>query len=145
MFNVFPDALLITRLEDGLILDINLGFSEISGYSKEELVGKKAEEEVTYLSYHDELTGLYNRRFYEEELVKLNKEENLPFGIIMGDVNGLKGINDLFGHAMGDLLLKKTGEILKKSCEHEEIIEEIFKVVEDRMYKNKQEKQVFEM
>ena len=83
---------------------------------------KKAEEENIYNSFHDQLTGLYNRRFYEEELKRLDIARNLPISLIMGDVNGLKLINDSLGHVMGDNLLKKVAEVLKKGCRADEII-----------------------
>ena len=83
---------------------------------------KKREEEIIYLSYHDQLTGLYNRRFYEEELLRLDKERNLPLTIVMGDVNGLKLINDSFGHQKGDELLKKVADIIKKGCRADDIV-----------------------
>lgn len=86
---------------------------------------KKAEEEVIYLSYHDELTGLYNRRFFEEELKRIDTEGNLPISIISGDVNGLKLTNDIFGHASGDELLRKIAEVLKKVCRQDDIIARI--------------------
>ena len=60
---------------------------------------REKNEAILYLSYHDQLTGLYNRRFYEEELDRIDKKRNLPISIIMGDVDGLKLINDTFGHA----------------------------------------------
>jgi len=77
---------------------------------------KKRLEQIEYLSYHDQLTGLYNRRYYENELKKIDIKENLPLSIIMGDINGLKLINDSFGHAMGDELLKKTADVMRRSC-----------------------------
>ena len=83
---------------------------------------KKKETEIFYLSYHDQLTGLYNRRFYEEELIRLDTERNLPLTIVMGDVNGLKLINDSFGHVMGDELLKKVAEVITKGCRADDII-----------------------
>jgi diguanylate cyclase (GGDEF)-like protein len=83
---------------------------------------KKAEKEILYLSYHDQLTGLYNQRFYEIELKRLEIERNLPFSIVMGDVNGLKLINDSFGHDKGDELLKKVGEVIKSGCRVGDII-----------------------
>ncbi|WP_051280243.1 HD domain-containing phosphohydrolase [Anaerovorax odorimutans] len=86
---------------------------------------KKAEEKIFFLSYHDQLTGLYNRRFYAEELKKLDNKENLPLTVVMGDVNGLKLINDSFGHEKGDLLLKKVAEVLIKGCRKEDIIARI--------------------
>ncbi len=73
---------------------------------------KKAEQEIRYLSYHDYLTGLYNRRFYEEELERLDIPDNLPITLIMADVNGLKLINDSFGHLKGDELLKKAAALI---------------------------------
>jgi diguanylate cyclase (GGDEF)-like protein/putative nucleotidyltransferase with HDIG domain len=79
-------------------------------------------EEVLYLSYHDQLTGLFNRRFYETELKRLDTKRNFPITIVMGDVNGLKLINDSFGHAMGDDLLKKAAEVIKKGCRADDII-----------------------
>ena len=83
---------------------------------------KNKEQEILYLSYHDYLTGLYSRRFYEEELKRLDSARNLPLTIVMGDVNGLKLINDSFGHAMGDELLKKVAEVIKKGCRADDIV-----------------------
>ena len=83
---------------------------------------KQKEEEIEFLSYHDQLTGLYNRRFYEEELMRLDTERNFPISIAMGDVNGLKLVNDSFGHVVGDELLKKVAEVLKKGCRADDII-----------------------
>jgi diguanylate cyclase (GGDEF)-like protein/PAS domain S-box-containing protein/putative nucleotidyltransferase with HDIG domain len=83
---------------------------------------KKAEEEILYLSLHDQLTGLFNRRFYEEELKRLDTERNLPMTIVIGDVNGLKLINDSFGHVVGDELLKKAASVIKKGCRSDDII-----------------------
>lgn len=83
---------------------------------------KKKETEIFFLSYHDQLTGLYNRRFYEEELRRLDTERNLPFTIVLADVNGLKLVNDSFGHFKGDELLKKVAEVITKGCRADDII-----------------------
>ena len=82
---------------------------------------KAAENELLYLSYHDHLTGLYNRRYFEQELKNLDTPENLPLSIIMFDVNGLKLVNDSFGHDLGDVLLKKSAEAIKKACREDDI------------------------
>ncbi len=82
---------------------------------------KKAENELLYLSYHDHLTGLYNRRYFEQELKNLDTPENLPLSVIMFDVNGLKLVNDSFGHDLGDVLLKKSAEAIKKACREDDI------------------------
>lgn len=83
---------------------------------------KQMEQKLEYLSYHDRLTGLYNRRFYEEELNRLDVERNFPLTIVMADVNGLKLINDSFGHIIGDELLKKVAELISKGCRADDII-----------------------
>lgn len=83
---------------------------------------KQVEKDILYLSYHDSLTGLYNRRYLEEQLVNLDKPENLPLSVIMADVNGLKITNDIFGHAIGDLLLNKASETIIKNCRTTDII-----------------------
>lgn len=64
-------------------------------------------EKILYLSYHDNLTGLYNRHFMEKELERQELKGNLPLSVIMADVNGLKLANDVFGHAEGDKLLRR--------------------------------------
>ena len=83
---------------------------------------KKSEAEILYLSYRDQLTGLYNRRYFEEELARLDVPRNYPLALIMADMNGLKLINDSLGHAMGDQILKKIAEILQKSCRSGDLI-----------------------
>lgn len=83
------------------------------------------EKEIQYLSLNDQLTGVYNRRYYEEQLIALDKEENYPLSLIMGDVNGLKLVNDSFGHQVGDELLIKVADILRKSCRNTDIITRI--------------------
>ena len=77
---------------------------------------KSQQEQIRFISYHDELTGLFNRRYFEEIIHEIDRPENLPISIIMGDVNGLKITNDTFGHLEGDQLLKKVGEIIGQTC-----------------------------
>ncbi|KZL92394.1 HD domain-containing phosphohydrolase [Clostridium magnum] len=77
---------------------------------------EKINEEVIYLSYHDQLTGLYNRRYFDEELRRIDTDGNYPLTIIMADVNGLKLLNDSLGHAMGDELIKKAANIITTVC-----------------------------
>lgn len=83
------------------------------------------EKEIEYLSFHDQLTGLYNRRFYEAELKRLDTSRNLPISIIMADVNGLKLVNDAFGHNEGDNLLTIVSDILRSVCREDDIISRI--------------------
>ncbi len=77
------------------------------------------------LYYKDKLTGLYNKNFFEEELARLDTSRQLPISLIMGDINGLKLINDAFGHGMGDAALKKAAEIMKSCFRDEDIISRV--------------------
>ena len=83
---------------------------------------KEQQRQILYLSYHDPLTGLYNRRYLEEQIQLLDMQGRLPLAVIMGDVNGLKITNDVFGHSAGDRLLKRVANVLKKICRKEDII-----------------------
>jgi diguanylate cyclase (GGDEF)-like protein len=83
---------------------------------------KNNEELLRYKSFHDELTGLYNRAYFKEELKRLNSERQLPLSIVMGDVNGLKIVNDTFGHLRGDELLIEIALILKICFRSDDII-----------------------
>ncbi len=76
---------------------------------------KKAEAYVEFLGKHDVLTKLYNRAYYEDELARLGRKGPWPVSVIAVDLNGLKIVNDQFGHGDGDALLRRTGEVLKKA------------------------------
>lgn len=78
-------------------------------------------EKIVYLGYHDVLTGLKNRRFVDEALRKINNKKYYPITVVMGDVNGLKLTNDVFGHDSGDIILKKVAKILMKVCRQDDI------------------------
>ncbi|MBS3900106.1 MAG: diguanylate cyclase [Dethiobacter sp.] len=101
--------------EAGVIHGAVLVFRDVTGE-------KLRHEEIEYLSYHDSLTGLYNRRFFEEELNRMDVERNLPITLIIGDVNGLKLINDAFGHLVGDRLLQKAAVAIKQACRVDDIV-----------------------
>lgn len=79
----------------------------------------KIQEAMDYLEFignYDKLTKLHNRNYFEKALIDIDKENNLPISIIMGDLNGLKIINDIFGHIKGDEFLIKIADILKVAC-----------------------------
>lgn len=93
----------------------------IYGIAKDITEKKRAEKTIHYLAYHDELTGLPNRRYFNEELTSLLiKDHSPPFAIMLIDFDRFKRINDLFGHDFGDLVIKAIGnrltEVLEKDC-----------------------------
>jgi diguanylate cyclase (GGDEF)-like protein len=78
---------------------------------------KRAEAYLEYLGKHDVLTKLYNRSFYVDELNRLERKGPFPVTIIIVDLNGLKLANDQMGHAAGDALLRRAGEVLNKAVD----------------------------
>ena len=108
----------IIKQADGIIIGFVTTYKDITER-------KDAEKEVIYLSFHDGLTGLYNRRFFDEELKRINVYRNLPLTLVMLDVNGLKLTNDAFGHRVGDELLVKVANVLKETCRADDVIARI--------------------
>ncbi len=83
---------------------------------------KKAEDKIRHISFHDSLTGLYNRAYLEEEMQRLDTKRQIPLGMIMADVNGLKLVNDTYGHGAGDEMLKSAARIIRDSCRAEDVV-----------------------
>ncbi|MDD3628786.1 MAG: diguanylate cyclase [Actinomycetota bacterium] len=83
---------------------------------------KEKEIQLYYQAYHDKLTGIYNRLFFEEEMKRLDTRRMYPISIIIGDINGLKLINDAYGYNKGDEVLKKVALIFKNNIRHEDIL-----------------------
>lgn len=106
------------RDQDGQITGVVIVFRDFSEK-------KEKQEQIEYLSFHDHLTGLYNRRFFDEELRRLNTPRNLPLSLLIFDVNGLKLTNDAFGHIAGDRLLKKVAQTMEAMSRSDDIIARI--------------------
>lgn len=86
---------------------------------------KKADELLKFYSIRDQLTGLYNRNYYEETLRSLKNTPGNSVGIIICDLDGLKIINDTMGHHQGDEMLRKTSRVLKDAFPGDSIIARI--------------------
>jgi len=78
--------------------------------------------EIEYLSYHDQLTGVFNRRFFQVEMKRLDTARNYPISLVIADVNGLKLVNDAFGHDVGDELLLRVAQVIQRECRADDII-----------------------
>ncbi|EJN05644.1 sensor domain-containing diguanylate cyclase [Phyllobacterium sp. YR531] len=120
--NLFHTRETVNYALDGTERHVLLQFSVLPGHEQDwSLVQisltditarKKAEAYLEYLGKHDVLTKLHNRAFYVDELNRLERREFFPVSIIILDLNGLKAINDQWGHGVGDGLLRRMGEVL---------------------------------
>lgn len=110
------------RWNNSLIRGENGYIKEILSIGMDVTDERRALKEVEKLTFHDVLTGLYNRNYLEKIKPAFFVKGNLPIGIVMGDVNGLKLTNDAFGHAAGDALLKETARLLRGSCREKDVV-----------------------
>lgn len=112
---------------DGNLLHIHMQFSVFEGYEDDWgmvllaltdiTARKKAEAYLEYLGKHDVLTKLKNRSFHVDELNRLERKRVSPITVIALDLNNLKQTNDQAGHATGDDLLRRMGEVLSKAID----------------------------
>ena len=86
---------------------------------------RDAEEKLLFISFHDALTGVYNRAYFEEELRRLDERRSGAVAIAVADVDGMKQVNDTWGHAKGDELLIRVANILRKSVRSEDVVARI--------------------
>jgi diguanylate cyclase (GGDEF)-like protein len=124
---LFQQREVVNYALDGSALYLHLQFSVLPGsesdWSRAQVAliditaRKRAEAYLEYLGQHDTLTKLKNRNFYVEELQRISRKTHAIASVIVIDVNGLKTINDVFGHAAGDDLLRRVGEVLAKAAQ----------------------------
>ena len=88
----------------------------IVGVVRDITASKWKEDVLKQLCYTDALTNLYNRTYFDEKIEEYINSESYPIGLILGDVNGLKIVNDTLGHIEGDRLLQKMANLLKEAC-----------------------------
>lgn len=85
---------------------------------------KYIEDKLEYISYHDNATGLYNWRYFQAELQRM-RNADYSIGIIVCDGDGLKVINDNFGHQCGDEVILKIAQVLKSTMRENDIVARI--------------------
>jgi len=109
------------RLANGELRDVEVQITLITLKTKEFFFDiihditerKQAEARLKYVSFHDSLTGLYNRSYFEETMQRLAANPaNRSIGLMICDLDGLKMVNDTLGHEYGDQLLISTANIL---------------------------------
>lgn len=86
---------------------------------------KKAEDTLRFISFHDSLTGLFNRAYFEQEMIRLESGRYDPIGIISFDVDGLKLVNDALGHGAGDCLLTTTAGVIRNCFRENDVVARI--------------------
>ena len=96
-------------------------FAIIVDVTQKEEIAKQNE----YMAYHDYLTGLYNRRYFEEEFERRAKGGEFPLGLLIGDVDGFKVYNDTYGHAEGDKTLTRIAGSLRTLVGKDDILARI--------------------
>lgn len=102
--------------------------NKISGYivhSEDISNERRKQTEIEYLSYHDYLTRLYNRRYFVDAYRKLVSDKSFPLGVMMIDINGLKIFNDAYGHKRGDEVIKLVSNLLMDVFEKDDIVARI--------------------
>ena len=72
-------------------------------------------ETLRYVSFHDQLTGLYNRHYFVNEIKRLEGSRDYPIAIIIADLDNLKKVNDTRGHAEGDKYLQACATLFKET------------------------------
>jgi len=93
---------------EGIVVDIN--------------EQKTKETHIKYANEHDYMTGLYNRKYFEEYKERLDKEGVIPLSVLVGDINGVRLINDAFGLAEGDRLIVEVAKIMQSCCSEGDLI-----------------------
>jgi diguanylate cyclase (GGDEF)-like protein/PAS domain S-box-containing protein len=124
------------KRQDGTVMSFLLSYAVLPRqpeWQQDRLVGmhidvtplKHLQKELEYLSFHDALTGLYNRAFFEKELAHLASRRKGTLALVMVDIDGLKPINDNLGHAAGDALIQGAAKLLSTAFRPEDIVARI--------------------
>ncbi len=114
-------------LSEGVFIEIEMGEKKYTYLSARDIRERKRQEEaILYKAQYDELTKVANRQYFNEMLKKLSADENnYPIAFMMADINGLKLMNDIFGHSKGDELILKVAQVLCQSCRNRDLIARI--------------------
>ena len=103
------------RDSDGQIYGVVMVFRDVTQE-------KVQREQIEHIIAHDSMTGLHNRWYMEEQLKRYEQNPGAGCALIMGDLNGLKLINDAFGHQEGDRFIQTIAAILKQCCGPKDIV-----------------------
>lgn len=108
-------TMLLKYLQDLANLLADIGLQKLRQMEAMDLLQQK-EDHLHYLSTHDSLTGLPNRAFFEDTMTSMQNSSILPAAIVVCDVDGLKLINDIMGHFVGDELIRAAADAVRESA-----------------------------
>ncbi len=97
----------------------------VIGHVRDLTERKRAEQQIEYQAYHDELTGLANRRLFQEHLtlaLALAQRRHRPVSVLFLDLDHFKVVNDSLGHTIGDALLKEIATRLRTSVREGDVV-----------------------
>jgi diguanylate cyclase (GGDEF)-like protein/PAS domain S-box-containing protein len=118
--------------KDGKEFPIELGISELNmgalrifiGIVRDVTERKRFEQRLQYAADHDPLTGVFNRRYFMEQLtiaMSAAVRHHSPLSVCMSDLDKFKMINDQYGHAMGDRVLAEFGKLVSHLLRAEDV------------------------
>ncbi|MGE4572647.1 MAG: diguanylate cyclase, partial [Candidatus Izemoplasmatales bacterium] len=104
------------------IFDESKNIIGVVGITRDITEPMQKQREIEYISIHDFLTGIYNRRYFVEAFMKYDHPNYYPLGLMMVDLNGLKILNDAYGHDKGDIALKEVARVLNEETQKDDIV-----------------------
>lgn len=101
----------------GIMIFICILFVSFYIEMTQKMMEQKERDFLIKSAYTDELTQLHNRRYCMEYMNKLREERNFKYTVICFDLNNLKTVNDTYGHAKGDVLIRSAAEVIAETFE----------------------------
>ncbi len=106
----------------GIMIFICMLFITFYVEMTQKMMQEKERDFLIKSAYTDELTQLHNRRYCMEYMNRLKEEKDFKYTVVCFDLNNLKAMNDTYGHAKGDILIKSAADVIAKTFEEHGIV-----------------------